>query len=142
MYYIQFRKELDTLNNISTVQPRTSLITTLQDEIKQVQELESENDELRSAIEHHQQVLEIIMEKYREQSKQLKRINILESIFRIPIDDLDSNRRDYLLAKIDEMALVMNKACEIDENCLTKQERMIVQLKQENNRIRKLLLHK
>lgn len=137
---MQYHSELGVINNLSESQPRGSLIAALQGEVKQIHELESENTELRTAIDHHQQVLEVIMCKYREQSKQLQRINMLESMYRIPEDNYDSQRYAYLQAKVNEMILVMDKACELNETKMEKQQDLIVKLKEENNRIKKLLL--
>ena len=118
------------------------MISALQDERKQVQNLEKENNEIRSAINQHKEVLEIIMFKYREQSKQLSRINRLESIYRIPKNNLDSQRHKYLQEKMNELPLVINEACNLDEGKIEKQEQLILKLKQENNKIKRLLLTK
>lgn len=139
---LQFHQELSVVNNLSESQPRTSLISALQDERKKARSLEKENNELRSAIEQHQQVLEIVMMKYREQSKQLARINRLELIYRIPSNDLDCQRYRYLQDKVNEMVLVLEQACETDDFKINSQQQLISKLTAENNRIKRLLLHK
>lgn len=80
------------------------------------------------------------MGKYREQSKQLERINQLEALYRISGKSLDSQRYKYLQERVNEMVLVMDKACEMDEDKAEKQQRLIRKLQGENNRIKKLLL--
>jgi len=138
----EFHQELSILNNLSESQPRASLISALQDEIKQIHRLEKENDELRIAIEQHQQVLKIVMAKYREQKKQLERINELESVYKMPKNDLTSQRYKFFQEKVNEMALVMEKACQLNDDKIEKNQHNIAKVSQENNRIKQLLLKK
>ena len=55
--------------------PRSSLILAIQRESKQIQALEKENRDLRVALEDHQNALELIMSKYRQQVSQLVKYN-------------------------------------------------------------------
>jgi len=142
IYFPKFHQELSILNNLSESQPRASLVSALQDEIKQIHHLEKENKELRIAIEQHQQVLEIVMSKYREQKSLLERINELESAYKLPKNDLTSQRYEYFQEKVNEMVLVMDTACQVNDDKIERNQHNISKITEENNRIRKLLLYK
>ena len=138
----QYHGELGVLNNISELQPRTSLITALQDEERQIEQLEGENRELRLAIEQHQQVLQLIMAKYREQGAKLRRVNQLEARYRLPADHLDAQRHRYMAETVHQTVQVMDRACEVDEAKIRQQQLLIEKIREENGRIKRLLLQK
>ncbi|KAH9401240.1 FGFR1 oncoprotein partner 2 [Tyrophagus putrescentiae] len=138
----EYHGELGVLNNISELQPRTSLITALQDEERQIEQLEGENRELRLAIEQHQQVLQLIMAKYREQGAKLRRVNQLEARYRLPADHLDAQRHRYMAETVHQTVQVMDRACEVDEAKIRQQQLLIEKIREENGRIKRLLLQK
>lgn len=89
----QYQEEIDTLNQVARHRPRSSLVLGIQQENRQIRQLQLENKgrrlfsvvtvisvnggtfvlfyflitELRTSLEEHQSALELIMTKYREQ---------------------------------------------------------------------------
>lgn len=126
-------------NNVSQSQPRDSLIYALQDETKQIHNLETENSELQSTIKSYQDFLAIIMKKYREQSTDFEQTIKFETDYNAPSGNLTSQRCEYFQQRLNEMILVLDKAQEIDETKISKQEKQIAELKNQNDKIKKLL---
>lgn len=126
-------------NNVSEYQPRSSLIAALQDEIKQVYNLETENSELKTALKSHQDVLTIIMKKYRDQSKQLGQLIDFETDYTIPEDDLNSQRCQHFQEKVNQMILVLDNSCGIDEDKIALQQKLINKVHKKNLKIKKML---
>ena len=79
-YYLvfQYQEDLNELNEIARHRPRSSLIMNLAQENTQIRELQAENRDLRLALEEHQNALELIMSKYREQIVKLMLANKLD----------------------------------------------------------------
>ena len=59
------------LNTTAHQRPHLDLIANIQQENRQLRALETENRELKSALEEHQNTLELIMSKYRQQISRL-----------------------------------------------------------------------
>lgn len=59
------------LNTAAHQRPHLDLIANIQQENRQLRALENENKELKSALEEHQNTLELIMSKYRQQISRL-----------------------------------------------------------------------
>ena len=55
------------MNSVARHRPRSALILGIQQENRQIRELQRENRELRVALEEHQSALDLIMSSYREQ---------------------------------------------------------------------------
>lgn len=72
----QFQADMNNLSCVSNQGPRSSLILAIQRESKQLEALEKENRDLRIALEDHQNALELIMSKYRQQVSQLVKYNV------------------------------------------------------------------
>ena len=66
------------LNTAAHQRPHLDLIANIQQENRQLRALESENKELKSALEEHQNTLELIMSKYRQQISRLLEANHAE----------------------------------------------------------------
>ena len=66
------------LNTAAHHRPHLDLIANIQQENRQLRALESENKELKSALEEHQNTLELIMSKYRQQISRLLEANHAE----------------------------------------------------------------
>lgn len=96
VFSCQYQEEIDTLNQVARHRPRSSLVLGIQQENRQIRQLQLENKgrhlfpvvteisingggglplsdfifliaELRTSLEEHQSALELIMTKYREQ---------------------------------------------------------------------------
>uniref|UniRef100_A0A8C5KMP5 FGFR1 oncogene partner 2 n=1 Tax=Jaculus jaculus TaxID=51337 RepID=A0A8C5KMP5_JACJA len=63
----QYREEIQELNEVGRHPPRFTLVMGIQQENRQIRELQQESKELRTSLEEHQSALELIMSKYREQ---------------------------------------------------------------------------
>ena len=75
---VQYQEELVELNTAAHQRPHLDLIANIQQENRQLRALESENKELKSALEEHQNTLELIMSKYRQQISRLLEANHAE----------------------------------------------------------------
>jgi len=62
----QYQEDIESLNTIAHNRPRAQLVLGIQQENRHIRQLQHENKELRAALEEHQNVLELIMSKYRE----------------------------------------------------------------------------
>lgn len=62
------------MNTEAKQKPHLQLISGIQVENKHLQEIESENKELKGALEDYQRTLELIMSKYRQQTASLLRL--------------------------------------------------------------------
>lgn len=136
---------MENLSSIYGPVSRSSLIMTIQRESKQLQALERENKELRIALEDHQNALELIMSKYRMQISQLIQLHQRDVMERSAKDEFGSSRifESELIRvhsnKVMEMASVMRKAAEIDEQNDCEQKIILSQLLTENQGLREIL---
>lgn len=73
---LQYHADMNILSCVANQGPRSSLIMAIQRESKQLEALEKENRDLRIALEDHQNALELIMSKYRQQVSQLVKYNV------------------------------------------------------------------
>ncbi|KAI1288489.1 FGFR1 oncogene partner 2 -like protein [Halotydeus destructor] len=120
--------------------PRSSLIYTIQRESKQLRLLENENRELKSALEDHQFALELIMSKYRQHVTQLiKSRNFGRFSQSSGSSELDNEMSKVQVSKILEMAAVMKRAAEVDEQRANRDLESLVCLRTENQGLRGLL---
>jgi len=67
----QYQEEVGELNETARQRPHTVLVAGIQQENRHLRELQQENRELRAALEEHQNALELIMSKYRQQVTKL-----------------------------------------------------------------------
>nr|XP_039256138.1 FGFR1 oncogene partner 2 homolog isoform X2 [Styela clava] len=61
------KKILIELNKVAGHRPRSTLVLGIQQENNAIRSLQHENDELRQSLTEHQNALELIMTKYRQQ---------------------------------------------------------------------------
>ena len=140
---------MENLSNIYGPISRSSLIMTIQRESKQLQVLERENKELRLALEDHQNALELIMSKYRMQISQLIQLHQRDALEKSDTKNgIGSSRKGTIFEseliqahsnKIMEMASVMSKAAEIDEQNDCQQKIILSQLQTENQGLKEML---
>ncbi|XP_054974017.1 FGFR1 oncogene partner 2 isoform X2 [Sorex araneus] len=136
----RYQEEIQELNEVARHRPRSTLVMGIQQENRQIRELQQENKELRTSLEEHQSALELIMSKYREQMFRL----LMASRKDGPgiVMKLKEQHAKELQAHVDqitEMAAVMKKAIELDEQQGSKEQERIFQLEQENKGLREIL---
>ena len=71
----EYQEEVDLLNTEAKQRPHDALIADIQQETRHLREIQAENKALRNALEDHQNALELIMSKYRQQTASLIRKN-------------------------------------------------------------------
>ncbi|XP_053109161.1 FGFR1 oncogene partner 2 isoform X1 [Hemicordylus capensis] len=145
----QYQEEIQELNEVARHRPRSSLVLGIQQENRQIRELQQENKELRTSLEEHQSALELIMSKYREQMFRLLMASKKDDPSIIMKLKEQHSKAVTLLKKkselqvhvdqITEMAAVMRKAIELDEQQGCKEQERIFQLEQENKGLREIL---
>ncbi|XP_066999705.1 FGFR1 oncogene partner 2 homolog isoform X2 [Anabrus simplex] len=133
----QYQEEVSELNEAARQRPHTVLVAGIQQENRHLRELQQENRELRAALEEHQNAMELIMSKYRQQVTQLVGNSKLD------LSNLYSNKYSKIICeqadKICEMAAVMERAAEIDEKRALEEQELISRLTTENKGLRDLL---
>ncbi|ETN67304.1 hypothetical protein AND_000889 [Anopheles darlingi] len=141
----QFQDDIDILNRLARERSNNQLITIIHQENPQIREIQQENRLLKAALEDHQHALEHIMSKYREhtQAKILNtKVNFVEAYSRHH-QAADIERRDQMIrqqtAKIQEMAAVMQRASQLDEEKLNHEQEVLSRLVTENKGLRELL---
>lgn len=138
-----FEDDIDILNKLARERSNNQLITIIHQENPQIREIQQENRLLKAALEDHQHALEHIMSKYREhtQSKILNtKVNFVEAFSK---HQQFSERKDEMIRqqthKIQEMAAVMQRASEIDEEKINQEQEFLSKLITENKGLRELL---
>ncbi|XP_050079760.1 FGFR1 oncogene partner 2 homolog [Anopheles maculipalpis] len=141
----QFQDDIDILNKLARDRSNNQLITIIHQENPQIREIQQENRLLKAALEDHQHALEHIMSKYREhtQAKILNtKVNLVEAFTRHH-RSADIERRDELIrqqtAKIQEMAAVMQRVSQMDEEKVNQEQEVLSKLMTENKGLRELL---
>ncbi|KAK9975539.1 hypothetical protein ABG768_020792 [Culter alburnus] len=136
----QYQEEIEVLNQVARHRPRSTLVMGIQQENRQIRELQHENKELRSSLEEHQSALELIMSKYREQVFRLLMASKRDDPAIVTqLREQHTNEMQAHIEKINEMATVMRKAIEVDEGRLCEDEERIKRLELENSGLRELL---
>ncbi|XP_020380744.1 FGFR1 oncogene partner 2 homolog [Rhincodon typus] len=136
----QYQEDIQELNEVARHRPRSTLVMGIQQENRQIRDLQQENKELRTSLEEHQSALELIMSKYREQMFRLLMASKKDDLMMITkLKEQHSKELQVHVDKINEMATVMRKAIEIDEQRLFKEQERIVQLEFENKGLREVL---
>ncbi|XP_054656950.1 FGFR1 oncogene partner 2 homolog [Dunckerocampus dactyliophorus] len=136
----QYQVEIDTLNQVARHRPRSNLIMGIQQENRQIRDLQLENKELRTSLEEHQSALALIMTKYREQVfRMLMARKRDDPTIVSQLKEQHTTEMQAHIDKINEMASVMRKAIEVDEGRICEDEERIKQLELENKGLRELL---
>nr|KAF6368447.1 FGFR1 oncogene partner 2 [Myotis myotis] len=138
--FLLYQEEIQELNEVARHRPRSTLVMGIQQENRQIRELQQENKELRTSLEEHQSALELIMSKYREQMFRLLMASKKDDPGIImKLKEQHSKELQAHIDQITEMAAVMKKAIEIDEQQGCKEQERIFQLEQENKGLREIL---
>lgn len=139
----QFQDDIDILNKLARERSNNQLITIIHQENPQIREIQQENRLLKAALEDHQHALEHIMSKYREhtQSKILNtKVNFVEAFNK---HQQFTERKDEVIRqqtqKIQEMAAVMQRASQMDEEKFHQEQEFLSKLITENKGLRELL---
>ncbi|XP_021924444.1 FGFR1 oncogene partner 2 homolog isoform X3 [Zootermopsis nevadensis] len=127
----QYQEEVGELNETARQRPHTVLVAGIQQENRHLRELQQENRELRAALEEHQNALELIMSKYRQQ------VTKLVSSSKQDMTSIHANNNYSKLIceqsdKICEMAAVMEQAAETDDKIAFSEQELISKLTTEN----------
>ncbi|XP_053685460.1 FGFR1 oncogene partner 2 homolog [Sabethes cyaneus] len=138
-----FEDDIDILNKLARERSNNQLITIIHQENPQIREIQQENRLLKAALEDHQHALEHIMSKYREhtQSKILNtKLDFVEAFHK---HQEFSERKDEMIRqqthKIQEMAAVMQRASQIDDEKCNQEQEFLSKLMTENKGLRELL---
>jgi hypothetical protein len=75
------------LNEEAHQRPRVQLVAGIQQENRHIRELQHENRELKAALEEHQNALDVIMSKYRQQVLKLLQVNKASRSAQVPSRD-------------------------------------------------------
>jgi len=132
----QYQEDIESLNTIAHNRPRAQLVLGIQQENRHIRQLQHENKELRAALEEHQNVLELIMSKYREH------MSLFQNSTKIEKDMLTRENTKVLQDRADkicEMANVMQKSIQIDEENMAKEQELMARLITENKGLREML---
>jgi len=133
----EYQEELMELNTAAHHRPHLDLIANIQQENRQLRALESENKELKSALEEHQNTLELIMSKYRQQISRLLEASHAEKNL---VNFLPNNTKlGEQAEKINDMIGVMRTAIKIDDNYVQKEAELFSRLTTENQGLKELL---
>lgn len=132
----QFQDDIDILNKLARDRSNNQLITIIHQENPQIREIQQENRLLKAALEDHQHALEHIMTKYREhtQSKILNtKVNFVEAFSK---HQQFNEQKDEVIRqqtqKIQEMAAVMQRASQLDEEKFNQEQEFLSKLITEN----------
>ncbi|GFQ98639.1 FGFR1 oncogene partner 2 homolog [Trichonephila clavata] len=132
----QYHEEVEKLNALAHQRPRSALILNIQQENRHIRELQQENRDLRIMLEEHQNTLEHIMNKYRAQVKRIAKTAKEEKAW---IQKDFTQELQQRTEKISEMAAVMKKAVEIDDENFSKEQAIVTRLERENKLLRDVL---
>ncbi|XP_014431255.1 FGFR1 oncogene partner 2 isoform X4 [Pelodiscus sinensis] len=126
----QYQEEIQELNEVARHRPRSTLVMGIQQENRQIRELQQENKELRTSLEEHQSALELIMSKYREQMFRLLMASKKDDpgIITKLKEQHSKVELQVHMDQITEMAAVMRRAIEIDEQRGCKEQERIFEL--------------
>jgi len=131
----EYSEEMNKLNEAANNRPRSALIHSIQQENRHIRELQQENKELRLALEEHQNVMELIMSKYRQQVAKLVTVNSNAT----PQSTTNNNQMAGQIERVNEMVAVMRKASQMGDEEAQDCQKLITALATENKGLREML---
>ncbi|XP_053628924.1 FGFR1 oncogene partner 2 homolog isoform X5 [Cherax quadricarinatus] len=131
----KYCEEMNELNEAANNRPRSALIHSIQQENRHIRQLQQENKELRLALEEHQNVMELIMSKYRQQVAKLVTVNSKQT----QPNTQEQAKLAAQIERISEMVAVMRKAASLGDDESQQQQRLITALATENKGLREML---
>ncbi|CAF3322702.1 unnamed protein product [Rotaria socialis] len=135
----QYGDDLAELNDISSHRPKTDILYSIQKENRLIKQLQKENEELKQLVTEHRSVLEKIMHKYRQHVQQLKLMEEKEKVAVQLFNTGLATEIEDKASKIHEMALIMQRAIDIDDTNNAAQEERINALLLENRGLKEIL---
>lgn len=132
----EYQEDVEQLNSIAHNRPRAQLVLGIQQENRHIRQLQHENKELRSALEESQNAVSLIMSKYREHTNHLVNTTKLDK------NILNHHKSQLLQEKteqIHEMASVMQKSIQLDDQVSAKEREVRTRLITENKGLREML---
>ncbi|XP_015781940.1 FGFR1 oncogene partner 2 homolog [Tetranychus urticae] len=135
---VEYQDIIDDLDEDSKDNPNPSQTSAIITESRQLNQLQNENAQLKMALEDHQFALELIMSKYRQQ---VCRFLNYQKCQKMPMikSSCSTETVHQLSTRIKDMSQVMMDAIEADEDSQVKRDRIISQLKVENDTLRELV---
>nr|XP_039256119.1 FGFR1 oncogene partner 2 homolog [Styela clava] len=136
-----YQENLIELNKVAGHRPRSTLVLGIQQENNAIRSLQHENDELRQSLTDHQNALELIMTKYRQQMMKFTKhqnIQITENAYQAEKQYQEENME--LIDKIHEMAAVMRHAADVDDEQYIRDYEELSRLQTENDILREMLM--
>ncbi|XP_015596987.1 FGFR1 oncogene partner 2 homolog [Cephus cinctus] len=133
----QYKEEVEILNTEAKQRPHLQVVARIQQENRYLRDIQAENKELRNALEEHQNTLELIMSKYRQQTATLIRTGKTDfsSLYNSKYANIISSQAE----KINEMAAVMKTAAALDDENELKDKETYFRLKEENAALREIV---
>lgn len=131
----KYCEEMNELNEAANNRPRSALIHSIQQENRHIRQLQQENKELRLALEEHQNVMELIMSKYRQQVAKLVSVNSKPS----QPNTQEQAKLAAQIERVSEMVAVMRKAAALGDDETQQQQRVIAALATENKGLKEML---
>lgn len=132
----QYRDDITRLNEVAKHRPKSTLVLGSKEENTRIAELRQENIDLQTTLEDHQSALELIMSKYREHMLSLVSANKLDGeVLKKKFSDKEQSKTEQIC----EMASVMSKAIQIDDEIIQEEEERQAALEFENQGLRELL---
>ncbi|KZC04250.1 PREDICTED: FGFR1 oncogene partner 2 homolog [Dufourea novaeangliae] len=133
----QYQEEIEILNTEARHRPHVQLIASIHRENKHLQEIQTQNKQLKNALEDHQHALELIMSKYRQQTAALLRL------YKTDLTSLHNSKYANIIASqadtIHEMIAVMKTAAALDQESELQEKEMYYSLKEENATLREIV---
>ncbi|XP_033112833.1 FGFR1 oncogene partner 2 homolog [Anneissia japonica] len=129
----QYQEEVEEMNQVARHRPRSSLILGIQQENRQIRELQRENKDLRLALDEHQSALELIMSSYREQVSKLVMANRTEKVALTTNMPLEKSQETEI------SSTMQNNNMDLDEKAAVAMEEMMARLLIENRGLREML---
>lgn len=75
---LQYKEDIEQLNDLASTRPRMALIAGIQQENRYIMDLQQENRELKMALEEQQNAVDLIMSKYRQHVSKLIQCRMYE----------------------------------------------------------------
>ncbi|XP_030376987.1 FGFR1 oncogene partner 2 homolog [Scaptodrosophila lebanonensis] len=133
----QYQDDIESLNRISNNKTNADMVNRIQQQNVNSSEILKENRELKICIEDYERAMELMMQKYREHTV----TKVLDS--KINFKELYNERLWRVICeqreKINEMAAVMQRAANADDDLVQRELKTISQLRMENEALRELL---
>lgn len=128
-------------NKPSPATARQALIHSLQQENRQIRQLEAENRRLQTTLEEYEAGIELIMEKHRQQMGQVKQAAALRQVLESALEKLEPEQSEWSEAgKARDFAALFSRCLAEGEAASHADAEELTRLRTENRTLRHLLL--